>query len=335
MNITRIGFSLDKTVQKNSFGNKTQKSQQVANTTPVQTYKKLSPQYLQSISNISFGTSVAKLSAEDISWLKGRLTPAQFEKARKLFYLPQKEDKQFSKEDILIVARMDDKKFEKAQKLLQIPKLAKGMGGYDISTLTDLGFLDLRAAINLMQIPQRGEKQFSGTEAAMIVQLNRNDFKNAKKFFYVPERGQRQFSAYDICYDLGKLNDEQVKKAQRLYYSPKREDKQFEGGEICAIAKLKDEQYRTAQEFFYIPQRGNRQFDGYEIAKLAKMDDDSLNLAKHLIYNPKYQMPKDGFCREMMTFALDNGLVSEKELQEPLSAFKIAAITARFQQQAK
>ena len=333
MNIKSVNLNIDKGMNRCSFQGVISKSRQANSNVATQDYKKLSLEQLQNMANISFGSNSKMLSTQDIAWLKGHMTPEQFEKAKKLFYVPQKGDRQLSREDICLIATMDNDKFEKAQKLLQMPEISKGLNGYDVSALVYLGYFDLIKAIKLMQIPQRGDNQFNGNEAATITQLDRGEFKKAQRFFYVPERGERQFSAYDICYGFVKLNDKQLEKAQRLYYSPQRGDKQFSGGEICAIARLKDEQYRKIHDFLYIPQRGNKQFDGYEISKLASLDDDSLELARHLLLNPKFQIPKDKICRQLLNFALDNNLVSEKELQEPLNAFKIATIVSRYKQQ--
>lgn len=333
MNISSINFGTSKVQRGVSSAGKAAENKQVQSSPQGSSYRKLSLEQLQSLANISFGSSLAKLNEKDIAWLRGRLTPEQYKRAKTLFYIPQKENEQFSKEDILIIAKLDDKKFAKAQKLLQMPEIAKRVSGYDLSSLVDLNFLDMKTAIGLMHISQRGKNQFSAADAMMITQLDRADYKRAQKFFYVPERGQRQFGAFDICYDLSKLDDKQVEKAKRLYYSPQRGDKQFTGSEIAAIASLKDKQYRLAQDFFHIAQRGNKQFDGYEICKLANMKEDSLNLARHLVYNPKYQMPKDSVCRDMMNFALEEGLIKRDKLEEPLNAFEIAAIVSRFQQQ--
>lgn len=333
MNIKSVNFGLDRGVNKISFQGTISKKQQASNNVVTQDYKKLSLEQLQNMANISFGSNSARLNAQDVAWLKGHMTPEQFEKAKKLFYIPQKGDKQLSREDICLITTLDNDKFEKAQKLLRMPEISNKLNGYDISALVELEYFDLIKAIKLMQIPQRGDSQFSGNEAAIITQLNRQDYKKAQRFFYVPERGQRQFSAYDICYGFVRLNDKQLEKARRLYYSPQRGDKQFKGGEICAIARLKDDQYRKAQDFFYIPQRGNKQFDGYEISKLASLEDDSLELAKHLLLNPKYQITKDEICNQLLNFAIDNNLVKTKELQEPLDALKIATIVSRYKQQ--
>lgn len=228
-----------------------------------------------------------KLKTSDIEWLS-ELEPEEFERAKTLLYINQREGEQLDVNNIVKIVCLDSKSYEIAKSLLYI----KGREGeqfcgdeiLDFAIISkDLSDEQLECAQSLFYVEGREDNQLSLNEILELSKLDEKEFNRAKKLIYIKERGYDQFSGRDIT-SIAKLSDYDYKIAQDFLYIKGRNDNQFDGYDIVNFAKLGDFQLKRAKELFYIKGRGKKQLSASQINFLSSLDDKKYNKAKKLLY---------------------------------------------------
>lgn len=237
------------------------------------------PIYWQNYNNISFTSKSKHIK-----------TGTELLEERKQFfdYIPERA-RQFSAYEKIILIELTDKEFDRAKTMFYIPQRGdEQLSGYAIAKLAKFPKpYQFERVKKLLFVEGRSKNQFSGDEIEELVKLNEKQFKKVvDSLLYIPERKDNQFKEEDIV-KLILLRDEKFEEAKTLFYVKELEDNQLDWNAIERVVKLNPSVLKRTKALLKFPfyKEENEYWLGHVIGFAKRINDDELIKFTDLVEN--------------------------------------------------